>query len=419
MKKLLTAILVPALFVACAPKENNGVNSNPQRGLTVNNRMGGQNPQQQQLAALNRGGQNGPGAQTPNKNQPTTNTSADRFTQDLGFMDLKHSKVPEGVREAAKSVFQIRFLTISKAESVKVLVKSELRKSASALLTDFNKKNSDSFLKLIVKKQVEACLNNKKISEDSKCSIISEVEQGTGFLAGDGATLWTNAHVVKDYIETVIANEQTTLEKIVDEQKEVRVFIFNSDNQLILDPYTTKVTIAQLPEVTRSMKGNSFYGIESDYVVLSLAKEIGTPLEWAKKGASINTHVYPVGYPACTGCTAPAFYADKKENFESRPSGLNAPGQQIRVSQGRVVPADKTVFDLISFDGVSSSSIDQSKMLYMTADSHFGMSGSPVLNKRGQAIGILTGGASGKVGNKLFRATTAVIPNQVLTGMDL
>lgn len=413
MKNLLASIISIFLMVtACAPKEKNAVNTTtPVRGAMNNGQLPPGTPRKA-------------GPQTavaPSANDQQV-AALERFSKDLGFFPLKDSNIPKVVQNAAASIFQVRFLVVSSDKSYANYKKSQLKdeKFAAQELG----KIKDPFNRMVVEKQLVECVTNQSIADDGNCGLIHEINQGTAFLAGDGKTLWTNAHTIEGFVKSVEKNQKITIEQLVANQHAIRVFIFDSNNDLVVNPYTSKVTIAQLPAATRSMTGDKYYSVDNDYIILNLEKELGPALTWSKRGVAINHQVYIPGYAYCTGCAAPERYKteelkDLEVNFTSRSPAPDSKGRGLVVTKGIAVMGDNTVLNFVKFPDVKTESIDQNKMIYMTADGQVGMSGAPILDKRGEVIGVFSGGATAKIKDKLYRISGGVIPSGILTDQGL
>ena len=412
MKNLMIITVVTSvLLAACAPKEkgqnNTPIRTQSQRGLDVNNR------------------QNDPKNQ--NKGQPDqqqTNegplVNLERFSKDLGFFAVNDKQIPGTVQEAAGSVFQLMLLVADEsADSYKLIKKSELKDKQNELRETINKhKELDGFEKMVMNKQIDGCLNSADIKDDENCTLLFNSHRGTGFLAGDGSTLWTNAHVIESFVNAVAKLGNLSLEEQVANENSIRVYVFDHKNNLVLDPYKNKVVIEQLPAATKYSAGSQkFYAEDNDYVTLRLSQAIGRPLQWAKRTASINNAVYLLGYAGCTDCKSPNGDKDDEEtrlDYSSRSPAPNFNGQGIVATRGSVIFPDDTV---VGFYQMNKQQATQtaSTILHYTADSQRGMSGAPVLNARGEVVAIHRGGRSRKFSGKFYRISNAVIPPAVLT----
>lgn len=400
MKKInMTIVAAVMLVAACAQKESNQSQNTTrqnqnQRGLVVNGKNGGQ----QGLQGQQRSGQ---GQQQDNL------VNLERFTKDLGFYELNSKEIPQSIRAASGSVYQILFFTIGEnADGYKIVKKGELKQREKEARENVKKESSyDSFAKLAANKQIDGCLNDQNLSDDSDCVFMHYPVRGTAFLAGDGATLWTSAKVVEQHLKSLSAFSKKSVTEEASKAN-LLMYVFDSKNNLVFDPYSRKAVIEY-----------GIDGIENDYVVIKLSEEIGTPLKWANRSSSkINTEVFVLGYPACTGCEAPEG-ATKEEKLDYKSRSSNANANVLNATRGTVLFPDETVLGFYNSSKADGDLMKDTIISY-TADSQQGMNGGPVLNTKGQVIAIHRGGKSRtfNTNNKLHRLSNGVIPQANVTG---
>lgn len=329
---------------------------------------------------------------------------------DLGFQPLSAPEIPRPVSAAAQSVFALRVLAAGDENSLRELDVTEGKgKEIKAKIQALDSETFDNLDKIALIKQVEQCEDHPSKKVQKSCFITVDVRQSTGFIAGSGATLWTNAHVVEGFLNAIEKYENISKENQFKNKKELRIFVFDRDGKLLINPYKDKVTLQVLPKETEVAKfRNNFYAEDSDYIGLSLSRSIGNPLPIAKEKSNVGNRVFVLGFPACTGCQPQNVQVKEMEDFADRTPGMNSDGKGMKVSSGVIVNSE----GLASFFGIQETSMSYwrlDRMLFSTADSNHGSSGGPVLNEKGEVLAIHRGGKSRLINGKHKRVSQAVI----------
>lgn len=358
-------------------------------------------------------------AEFQNNSQLTLNLDNPR-----GFYPLNVMGLPDAVRAAGSSIFELRVLAagedrllrlvdVSNGQGVKIKDNIRRMKTNSTGASSIDEKD-----KTVLIKQIESCEGDKNISNQMNCLVTFDIRKSTGFLTGEGSTLWTNAHVVDGFMDFVekfrdakFRNKSKLgkFKKIFFEKQRIAVFIFNKEGELLLNPYLDKATIVKPPPMTYMARvRNTFYAEDSDYIGLSLSRPIGNPLKVAEKPAVFGQRIFLFGYPACTACKPEVFQVDDPNDFADRSPEPNSDGEGLKVSSGVLLEPKSQA----SFFEVQESLMDYwqlDRMLFNSADSNHGNSGGPLLNERGEVIAIHTGGKSRIIDGKIKRISRSVI----------
>lgn len=184
------------------------------------------------------------------------------------------------------------------------------------------------------------------------------------------------------------------------------VFIFNKNGDMVFNGLEQALAFKALPLQTRiTTQGDSFYGVDSDYLALELPFSLGRPLPIAR---NINSDAIAViGYPYCTGCTAPEGH-DPIE-FVSRYPNPDAGDCEEKITGGKLLNAD-VWGQLAQVNQQLVQDLNRNTFIGYAADSQYGMSDGPVVNGNGEVIGIHAGGKTIKTASGLNRYSRGVRP---------
>ncbi|NJL23777.1 MAG: trypsin-like peptidase domain-containing protein [Calothrix sp. SM1_5_4] len=330
---------------------------------------------------------------------------------DLGFYSPASPGLPAAVVAASNSVFNLRILAGREDRFLsRIDVTNGGGEEIRVWIREIDPRQFDALDKIVMIKQVEQCERQRDRDLRKACPISFDIRQGTGFLAQSGSTLWTNAHTIEGFLEAVEKFENISMMDQLKNKREMRVFIFDAEGRLLLDPYQDKVVAQLLPEATLMAKRRgSFYAEDSDYMALSLSREIGSPLPVARGNLAAGDRVFVLGFPLCTGCKPENIWIEEPEDFADRAPGVNSDGKGLKVSSGVVHKPE----ELLSFFGIQESLLRSwrlERIVFNSADSNHGSSGGPLLNENGEVVAILAGGKSRIIKGKHRRVSRAVIP---------
>lgn len=339
----------------------------------------------------------------------SANSTEIDFSKDLGFFKADHTELPEKVRLAADSVFELRVLSASTDNSIKVLnLKTESAEIEK--IKNMEATGDDLIEKKVIVAQIERCEKDETLIE--QCPLSIEIRKSTGFLLNSGKELWATAHSIERFLSMRTKYEGHTLEKQLVDKIPLRVFIFNRNGEMVFNPFVETMTLKQLPKKTKAAERNQkFYAEDSDYVVLDLSKSIGQPLKKHTTPPKSNDSVFVVGFPACTGCDASQYSESDQLDFTDRKPKENSSGFGIFISSGRWANSENAIKQL-EMTAEAASIYNLNQMVFYSADSQSGMSGSPVVNSQGEVLAIHAGGKSMKKGDVHYRVSRGVAPDK-------
>lgn len=309
------------------------------------------------------------------------------LTTELGFRTVD-SSAPANVAAAADSVFEIRMATEKSASDVRAI---DLTNPAFANADERVDKMTflDGLGKQVVHRQIANC-RTRKI--ESMCPVMFSIEKATGFLVGgDGSYLITNAHVITRYLELLQSySPGKSMEQIIQDQPHIPVFLFDRAGKLVFDPTEIRVDLVKtgVPSYQAKMQ-NKWFAEDSDYVVLHLGKVIGKPLKIGQR-AQAGDQLTHIGYPACTGCELAPDKDDPLLN-QRRPGGLDSSGDGLKWASPGPSISWLDAVSLLALPYGYASHFRSSDMIFFASDAQVGMSGGPILNSRGEAVGIFAG----------------------------
>jgi len=311
-----------------------------------------------------------------------------------GFYSLQDPTLPLGVKQAADSVFELRVVG-ARDESMMIVVDVSGAKGPHALASIKGQAKPGYFDKLdwkVVESQINRCEKFADIEAQKKCIVAVDIISGTGFLAGNGNFLWTAFHVPKRFFEMVLLFNEMSIEDQLRQKSDIRIFVFDKDGKLVVNPYVETVKPKFWPEQTplAALK-KSIYAEDSDFIGIEIGRKIGSPLPIGK--ATLQEPVFNLGFPNCTGCKdayRPAEdRAEDRAEFADRSPFPNSPGRALVVSKGLRVEGMAELLKQLGIESKFASLFKSDQIIFSSADCVGGNSGGPILNSGGEVVGIV------------------------------
>lgn len=322
------------------------------------------------------------------------------FSTELGFNRLNHPSTPPMLVDATNSVFEVRSISEDKVEEIQTWDLTDPK------FSDIEKKldalpSLDEKEKFIIKRQISNCRTR---GNEKQCTVFLGIERGTAFLAGDSTTLWTNAHLVSRFLKIRAALSQKSVGDILKEDGRVAIFLFDKNGALVFDPFndSSVVRIYPQPSLMASMRGD-WYSEDSDFVGIQLSRAVGSPLKIGSAPID-GENLFRPGFAGCTGCASNPNQTDPELNRD-RGVGRNSDGNGLYWTSG----ASQGKASVNLFLGTDLSGLfNMNQMIFFGADAQVGFSGGPILNSRGEAVGIFAGSKP-----RIYNSTMVVLSRGV------
>ena len=332
-----------------------------------------------------------------------------------GFYSLEDPSVPPPVQQAADSVFEIFVLNALDKKTVNLTTDGdtfEAKVKAAGLKPE---------IETIIRFQIQYCRDH---GFSESCDIYPDTDQGTAFLVDDGKTLWTNYHVVEDFVESLaeLFHHPKWIANLTLKKQNLPVFLFNRAGQLVFAATTTggRATVTVKPfshQLTLpSIKGG--YNASSDFVQIKISQSIGKPLALATTTPKEGDEMFLLGYPAGTGkYMEPDTPKDVIKDMVTRTPAPDSDGKGLKLMMGNIQPVEGAVTDpslkgpglplwqMQSLTGLLDDRLDFYQLIVSDSDTTHGASGGAMLNAQGQLLGMNAGGGVTVVDGKVVQVT--------------
>lgn len=271
--------------------------------------------------------------------------------------------------------------------------------AGSAVISPTNLANESSLLRLeipyfaeVLGKHYQTLLDNPKLNEKAKtdirrcqengaaaCWIHFGQERGTAFLIGDGSEIWTNCHLVASWIEYRKQDLQFSGTKLEDLWKALR------SSSIPFQLTDSQGNLRKSSEDSAHFVAGVFKGMNDpaslhcstidDAVKIRFDRSLGNGLKFSKEKIRAGEILSIGGYPRPT---------------ESRGEGKESDGKSFFWGKGSFLP--RAEYDNYFGKGHNLGIVlNDSYTAVFLADSSQGMSGTAVLNTKGEVVGIYKG----------------------------
>jgi hypothetical protein len=321
-----------------------------------------------------------------------------------GFYNPNDPSIPNKLKQAADSVFEIRTAYFEDFDNQSDITVADISAmDRNAINVAISKMQLDKKDSQVIRAFVDNC---KTPEQKANCPIPLKINSGSSFIAGSGNTLWTNAHVMERMLNAKAVTNDKTLSDVFRSKDTMPIFIFNKNGEMIFDGLKHPISFKATPLQTAiTIQGNSFYGVDSDYLAIELPFSLGNPLPIAN---AINSDgIAVIGYPYCTGCTAPEGHDPL--DFASRYPYPDAEDCQGKITGGSLLNTE-VWGQLAQVNQYLVQNLNRGTFIGYTADSQYGMSGGPVVNANGEVVGIHAGGKTIRTTSGLSRYSRGVRP---------
>lgn len=352
--------------------------------------------------------------------QPQTASEALQDESEVGLLPFDASTLPPEVKTAANSVFRI----VIHWDTAFPYEKLDYAK-ASAHLQSYCSGESKDFIHTKNCEAVRKCFANLSPDSPEFCHV-PYLTGGTAWIAGkkDGRTvLLTNWHVLERQFAPQLFLAVAIASRPAVERKQllrhlVPIFsLFNAKGELAYDSTTNPSAPPSLVDLGdilgASFSSPEIKGIASlieDYVAIEIPTDLGHALKVASQTPSAEDRAYAVGYPIRT--SGRNVVSDGHQLYVS-PGRFHSREQFMHLVTPLIKPADKSN---------SEPEPDQLRLakdyalptrgfVYSNCDVVGGNSGGPLLNGRGQVVGMVARAYSNEFRYEPAGGVALFVPN--------
>jgi len=291
----------------------------------------------------------------------------------MGFWPIDDEQIPGSVRDAASSTYQVFFPGTGSApmkrEDAKMSLRfSELSGTKSAVLTKLNQL------------ELELCLRHPKMKE---CVLSTMPQSSTLFSLEDGR-IATAAHAIKNYIQRVMSLpgvQNLSVSKKMDIIYELPIPVILREKNGKIHSVVLKINkILQQSLSSFAEYSDSSFGSDGLLMTIEKGFEVKQGLKFANAKVADTEIIYAVGVPG-------------KTTDRSLLGVPDAAGFDMRVTFGPKLSLDQLISVIGGGEvlGPQDRDLLAQHVIAFYGDGYGGMSGGPILNKKGEVVGIFNG----------------------------
>jgi len=301
---------------------------------------------------------------------------------ELGFRRVDDPKVPEAIRQAAKSVYRVFTPAGQFNRVVDMSNPADVNKAASDFAAPPSWQIWVTDIYAFQRSQLAVCA----VYSNKFCTIFDGEAQGSAFVVNDGSDLYSALHVVASQVaKDVAAYKLKTVDDWKKTQQNHAIYFAMQDaqrNWISEGAIHLSFVTDYFQYINDPLSGGGLY---FDMIRVHIDKFKGVPLTIATEQPKTGDPVYVVGYPAATTDRTALGYRDSDGNSET-------------VSIGKIVDYSAYLASLSAEDraGRTPETDPFSAFFFTDADCMHGNSGGVMLNAKGQVLGIVTGMSSEK-----------------------
>lgn len=290
----------------------------------------------------------------------------------MGFWPTNSPMIPAPIRAASASVFRIVVPAGDYLRVTDILGNHPLPELIRRIKMAPETNELGPAEKEIYIYQIGECIRQNV----RDCYILESISYGTAFVTGNGTELRTALHVIKDFARNARARRASG---------HIPIILLNSRGQVVHGTQNLTATVTATYEGaldTSIYKGKDFGRFNLDQVLIQLNKPIARGLPVAQQPLRDGDAAYIIG-------------AARRTEGRTAFNVPDADGVSIRIGKGTALGA-RSLMERQNRIGFSSTEATAQAMLRegtaVTADAAPRSSGGPILNARGEVVGVYSSG---------------------------
>ncbi len=302
----------------------------------------------------------------------------DKQRPEVGYLNLENTQIPELVRQKHTSVF--RFVELAHSE-----FSEKLSKEARDDLLKSRCSSKEHFLIALQCQALSGPANH------GKEWFIPYLSTGTAFFAENRRTLWTVWHNLYNQNQTLLLfvsralvkwpmkKRQSSMRKIVPE-----FLLFDPAGKLVFDSRASQSKPKFLsngdPAASQVYEHDLIFTTALDFARIEMPRDFQRPPLSLATGESTDNEVFLLGFPG--------------PSMSASPGRVRSNGYDLYANLGSELALSE-IFPRVKLPDNEMNAAIKHKLAPalqgMNLDVQPGFSGGPILNRKGELIGILTG----------------------------